>query len=241
MVKDSEPGDSEPGDETAAVAGNLASVREKIAGAAEAAGRPAEAATLIAISKSQSEARIRAALDAGQRVFGENRVQEAQAHWTALRSAYRDLELHFVGHLQSNKVAEAVALFDVIHSVDRPKLARALAREMARSGASVGLFVQVNIGAEPQKGGVAPGDAEAFIAGCREEYGLEIEGVMCIPPADEEPSPYFALLAGIAQRAGLANLSMGMTSDYEIAVRLGATHVRVGRAIFGARQALPGA
>ena len=232
---------SEPGEESAAVAGNLAAVRERIAAAGQAAGRPADAATLIAISKSQSEARIRAALDAGQRVFGENRVQEAQVHWTELRGAYPDLELHFVGHLQSNKVAEAVALFDVIHSLDRPKLARALAREMARSGARVGLFVQVNIGEEPQKGGVAPGDAEAFIADCREEYGLEIDGVMCIPPADQEPSPYFALLAGIAQRSGLRYLSMGMTGDYEIAVRLGATHVRVGRAIFGERQPPPSA
>jgi pyridoxal phosphate enzyme (YggS family) len=231
----------EPGEESAAVAGNLKEVRERIAAAGQAAGRPADAATLIAISKSQSEARIRAALDAGQRVFGENRVQEAQAHWTELRGAYPDLELHFVGHLQSNKVTEAVALFDVIHSLDRPKLARALAREMARSGARVGLFVQVNIGEEPQKGGVAPGDAEAFIADCREEYGLEIEGVMCIPPADQEPSPYFALLAGIAQRSGLRCLSMGMTDDYEIAVRLGATHVRVGRAIFGERQPPPSA
>lgn len=229
------------GDGSAAVAGNLAGVREKIATAGQAAGRPADAATLIAISKSQSQARIRAALDAGQRVFGENRVREAQAHWSELRGAYPDLELHFVGHLQSNKVAEAVALFDVIHSLDRPKLARALAREMARSGASARLFVQVNIGEEPQKGGVAPAEAEAFIADCREEHGLEIEGVMCIPPADQEPSPYFALLAGIARRAALGYLSMGMTGDYEIAVRLGATHVRVGRAIFGERQPPPGA
>ena len=223
------------------VADNLTLVRDKIAAAAAAAGRPADAATLIAISKSQSNVRIQAALDAGHRIFGENRVQEAQAHWGELRGAYPDLELHFVGHLQSNKVAEAVALFDVIHSLDRPKLARALAREIERSGAGIRLLVQVNIGEEPQKGGVAPGDAEAFIAGCREEHGLEIEGVMCIPPEGEEPSPYFALLAGIAQRAGLRHLSMGMTGDYEIAVRLGATHVRVGRAIFGERQPPPGA
>ncbi len=229
------------GDESAAVAGNLLSVRDKIARAAEGAGRLADAATLIAISKSQPIQRIQAALDAGQRIFGENRVQEARAHWTELRGAYSDLELHFVGHLQSNKVAEAVALFDVIQCVDRPKLARALAREIARSGAHIRLFVQVNIGEEPQKGGVAPGVAEAFIADCREQYGLEIEGVMCIPPEGEEPSPYFALLAGIAQRVGLTNLSMGMTSDYEIAVRLGATHVRVGRAIFGERQSPQGA
>ncbi len=228
-------------EESVAVAGNLDDVRAKIKAAAEAAGRPAGAATLIAISKSQPADRIEAALDAGQRIFGENRVQEAQAHWAGKRDAYPDLELHFVGHLQSNKVAEAVDLFDVIQCVDRPKLARALAREMARSGGHVRLFVQVNIGEEPQKGGVAPGDAEAFIAECREQHGLEIEGVMCIPPEGEEPSPYFALLAGIARRAGLSALSMGMTNDFETAVRLGATHVRVGRAIFGERQPPPNA
>ena len=225
----------EPVKETASVASNLVAVREKIEVAAKAADRSVDAVTLVAISKSQSMGRIQSALDAGQRIFGENRVQEAQAHWTDLRGGYPDLELHFVGHLQSNKVAEAVALFDVIQSVDRPKLARALAKEIERTARKVRIFVQVNIGEEPQKGGIAPGDAEAFIEACREEFGLEVEGVMCIPPADEEPSPYFALLAGIAQRAGLANLSMGMSSDYEIAVGLGATHVRVGTAIFGER------
>lgn len=225
----------EPVKETASVADNLVAVREKIEAAAEATDRSVDAVTLVAISKSQSMGRIQSALDAGQRIFGENRVQEAQAHWADLRGGYPDLELHFVGHLQSNKVAEAVALFDVIQSVDRPKLARALAKEIARTARKVRIFVQVNIGEEPQKGGIAPGDAEAFIEACREEFGLEVEGVMCIPPADEEPSPYFALLAGIAQRAGLTNLSMGMSGDYEIAVRLGATHVRVGTAIFGER------
>ncbi|MHA1536460.1 MAG: YggS family pyridoxal phosphate-dependent enzyme [Alphaproteobacteria bacterium] len=231
--------DGKSENEAAKVAGNLAGVREKIAAAATQAGRPADAARLIAVSKSQDIERIEAALGAGQRVFGENRVQEAQTHWADRRSAYPDLELHFIGHLQSNKVAEAVALFDVIQCVDRPKLARALAREIAGSGRRVRLFVQVNIGEEKQKGGVAPAQAEAFIAECREQHGLEIEGVMCIPPVDEEPAPYFALLAGIAGRAGVKYLSMGMTQDYETAVRLGATHVRVGRAIFGPRQSPP--
>ena len=221
--------------DTDLVSGNLDAVRSRIAEAAKLAGRDPARVTLVAISKSQTEARIEAALVAGQRIFGENRVQEAEGRWPALRQAYPDVELHFVGHLQSNKAAEAVALFDVIQSVDRVKLAHALAREMERQDRRPRCFVQVNTGEEPQKGGVLPDGAKQLVETCRGELGLQVEGLMCIPPADQEPAPHFALLAKLAKEFGLQGLSMGMSGDYDTAVRLGATHVRVGTGIFGDR------
>jgi hypothetical protein len=217
------------------IAGNLAAVCERIAAAARLAGRNAADVTLIAVSKQQPDARIAGALAVGQRVFGENRVQEAQDHWQERRAAGTGIELHLIGPLQTNKVRDAVALFDVIQTVDRPRLARHLADEFARVGETRRCFVEVNTGEEPQKAGVIPADADAFIAECR-ALGLPLAGLMCIPPQDEEASPHFALLRGIAERNGLAGLSMGMSADYEAAVELGATHVRVGTAIFGARQ-----
>ncbi|MBB4287296.1 YggS family pyridoxal phosphate-dependent enzyme [Roseospira goensis] len=221
------------------IAANLAAVKDRIAAAAREAGRAPEAVTLVAVAKTHGADRAEAALAAGHRVFGENRVQEAQAKWPALRARYPDLELHLVGALQSNKAAEAVALFDVIESVDRPKLAAALAKEMDRQGRRPACLVQINTGEEPQKAGSPPAEAEAFIAHCRDTLGLPVTGVMCIPPADEEPAPHFALLRGIAARAGLPVVSMGMSGDYETAVHLGATHVRVGTAVFGARPKPP--
>ena len=220
----------------AAVAGNIAEARAAIEGALKDAERSGPV-VLVAVSKQQPEARLRAALDAGHRVFGENRVQEAAAKWPALRNAYPGVELHLVGPLQSNKTAEAVALFDVIETVDRDKIATAIAAECARQGRRVRLFVQVNTGEEPQKAGVAPGAAAAFVARCRDVHGLEIEGLMCIPPADEPPAPHFALLAKLARQCGVRALSMGMSGDYPIAVQLGATHVRIGEGVFGARHA----
>ena len=217
------------------VAANLAGVLARIAKAAEAASRRAGDVTLVAVGKAHASERIVPALAAGHRVFGENRVQEAQAKWPALKAAYRGVELHLVGHLQTNKAREAVALFDVIESVDREKLARALAKEMARAGRRPRLFVEVNTGEEPQKTGVMPAAAAALIALCRDALELPVVGLMCIPPFDEEPSLHFALLADIARRNGLECLSMGMTADFEIAVGFGATHVRVGTAIFGER------
>ncbi len=219
------------------VAANLAAVEARIAEAARAAGRSPESVIPIAVSKAQPLARVRAALEAGHRTFGENRVQEAKAKWPPLKVAFADLELHLVGPLQTNKVGDAVALFDVIETVDRPKLARALAAEMTRTGRRLTCYVQVNTGEEPQKSGVLPGDADAFIAACREEYGLPVAGLMCLPPMDEEPALHFALLAEIARRHGLPLLSMGMSADFETAVRFGATHVRIGTEIFGARPA----
>ncbi|MGE0254736.1 MAG: YggS family pyridoxal phosphate-dependent enzyme [Alphaproteobacteria bacterium] len=216
-------------------AARLDAVRARIAAAAREAGRDPAAVTLIAISKQQSDERIAAVLAAGHRVFGENRVQEAEAHWSARRATVPDLALHMVGPLQTNKVREAVALFDAIHSVDRPRLAEALAKEMARSGRRPACFIEVNTGEEPQKAGVLPADADAFIERCRTEFALPLAGLMCIPPHDAVPAPHFALLATIAKRHGLASLSMGMSADYEAAVTLGATHVRVGTAIFGER------
>ncbi len=189
----------------------------------------------MAVSKLQPEERIEAALAAGQRVFGENRVQEAQARWAARRTRYPDLELHLVGPLQTNKAKDAVALFDVIETLDRAKLARALKGAMEATGRSPRLYVQVNTGEEPQKAGVPPAEAEEFVARMRDEHGLAIEGLMCIPPLDEEPALHFALLAKIAARNGLAGLSMGMSADFETAVRHGATSVRVGSALFGER------
>jgi pyridoxal phosphate enzyme (YggS family) len=217
------------------VAANLAAIREQIVLAAQAAGRAPAEVRLIAVSKTFGAESVRAALGCGQRLFGENRVQEAQAKYPALREACPELELHLIGPLQTNKVREAVQLFDVIQSVDRPKLAAALATEMAKSGRRVRCFIQVNTGAEPQKAGVLPEAADAFIAEARERHGLNIDGLMCIPPADEEPALHFALLREIARRNGILSLSMGMSGDFETAIRFGATHVRVGTAIFGGR------
>jgi len=216
------------------VAANLAAVRARIAAAAAAVGRDGAAVTLVAVSKAQPDVRVQAALAAGQRVFGENYVQEAKARWPALRAAYPDLQLHMIGPIQTNKAKDVVALFDVIETVDRPKLARALAKEMDRLGRRPVCFIEVNTGEEPQKAGVLPADADALIAECR-DLGLPVAGLMVIPPEHEEPSLHFALLAEIAKRNGLERLSMGMSADYEIAVQFGATQVRVGSAIFGAR------
>jgi hypothetical protein len=218
-----------------AVVANLATVRARIAAAAQAAGRTPAEIRLVAVSKTFDASVVAAALACGQAVFGENRVQEAQAKFPALRAAHPQLELHLIGPLQTNKARDAVALFDVIQSVDRPKLAAALAAEMARAGRRVRCFVQVNTGAEPQKAGILPEAADAFVAEAREKHGLAVEGLMCIPPADEEPAPHFALLREIARRNGMLALSMGMSGDFETAIRFGATHVRVGSAIFGAR------
>lgn len=213
----------------------LAEVRLAIARAEADALRPPGSVTLVAVSKTFGPEAIEPVLAAGQRVFGENRVQEAQGKWPALKVAYPDIELHLIGPLQSNKAKEAVALFDVIHTVDRPSVAQALAKEIARQGRAPRLLVQVNTGEEQQKAGVAPHEADAFIAACRDDYGLAIDGVMCIPPFEQSPGPHFALLAKIARRNGLALLSMGMSSDFETAIEVGATHVRVGSAIFGTR------
>lgn len=216
---------------------NLAAVRARIAAAAEAApGGPVPEPQLVAVSKTHGPAMIEAAIAAGQRVFGENRVQEAMAKWPALKATYPDIVLHLIGPLQTNKVPEAVALFDVIETVDREKLARKLAAEMDKTGRHLSCFIQVNTGEEPQKAGVGPAEADAFIAKCRDEYKLPVKGLMCIPPVNEDPAPHFALLGAIAKRNGLEILSMGMSGDYEIAVTFGATHVRVGTAIFGQRE-----
>ena len=203
--------------------------------AAEKAGRAASDVTLIAVSKTFDADAIRPALEVGHRVFGENRVQESQGKWPGLKDEFPDTELHLIGPLQSNKAADAVELFDVIHTVDREKIAKALAAEMDKQGKRPRLFVQVNTGEEPQKAGIAPKEAVAFVERCREVHGLTIEGLMCIPPADENPGPHFALLRKLAEEAGVDGLSMGMSGDYETAVQFGATHVRVGSAIFGAR------
>jgi pyridoxal phosphate enzyme (YggS family) len=213
----------------------LNDTRAAIARAAADCGRDPAAVTLVCVTKTFPAQDVRPLLEAGQRVFGENRVQEAMGKWPELRAAFPGVELHLIGPLQSNKASEAVATFDVIESVDREKIAKALAEEMARQGKRLRLFVQVNTGAEPQKAGVLPQDADAFIAACRDAYGLEIAGLMCVPPVEEQASPHFALLADIAARNGLRELSMGMSSDYELAIQLGATHVRVGSAIMGAR------
>lgn len=210
-------------------------MRGEIATAARAAGRDPASVTLLAVSKTFSAEEIRPVLDAGHRVFGENRVQEAKAKWPALRERYRDLVLHLVGPLQSNKARDAVALFDAIHTVDRPKIATAIADEMAKQDRVLTLFVEINSGGEPQKAGVLPEAADRFLAQCRGEFGLAIAGLMCIPPADEAPAPHFALAHKIAKRNGLAYLSMGMSADFVSAISFGATHVRVGTAIFGER------
>jgi pyridoxal phosphate enzyme (YggS family) len=213
----------------------LAEVRAKIATACKAAKRDLASVTLVAVSKTFGPEAVEPVLGAGQEVFGENRVQEAEGKWPALKAVHPQVELHLIGPLQSNKAAEAVALFDVIHSVDRPKIAAALAKEIGRQGRSPLLFVQVNTGAEPQKAGVLPEETDAFLAACWDEHGLKIEGLMCIPPLDENPAPHFALLEKIARRNGLTGLSMGMSADFETAIQFGATHVRVGSAIFGGR------
>ena len=217
------------------IAGNLRIVRTTIARAAEEANRDGRAVTLIAVGKAQPVERIEAALGAGQRVFGENYVQEAASRWPALRERYPEVELHMIGALQTNKAKEAVALFDVIQTVDRPRLAAALAKEMARQGREVPVLVQVNTGEEPQKAGVMPADADGFVAACKNEHGLRVLGLMAIPPADEDIALHAAFLAKIAARNGLEVLSIGMSEDYADAVRFGATHVRVGSAIFGER------
>ena len=218
-----------------ALAGRLAAVRAAVAEAARAAARAPDDVALVAISKTKPAEAVEAAYDAGQRLFGENRVQEAQDKFPALRARHPDLELHLVGALQSNKAREAVRLFDVIQSLDRPKLAKALAREMARQDRRPRCLVQINTGEEAQKAGVPPRDADAFIKTCRDDLGLPVTGLMCIPPAADEPAPHFAFLREIARRNGLKALSMGMSADYETAIALGATCVRVGTAIFGAR------
>ena len=219
-------------DPPAGPAQSYAAVVARIARAAQAAGRAAADVTLVAVSKQQPWEAIEPVLAAGQKVFGENRVQEAQDRWAARGG---DLVLHLIGPLQTNKAADAVGFFDVIETLDREKLARVLAGEMARQGRTPRLYVQVNSGEEPQKAGVAPAEADAFIAACRKTYGLEPEGLMCIPPLAEPPGPHFALLAKIAARNGLSKLSMGMSDDFETAIAFGATSVRVGSAVFGAR------
>jgi pyridoxal phosphate enzyme (YggS family) len=210
-------------------------VRGRIAQAARDFGRDPGAVTLVCVSKTFPAEAIEPALAAGERVFGENRVQEAQGKWPGLKTRYPDVELHLIGPLQSNKAREAVALFDVIETVDRPKIAEVLAAEIRRSGRHPKLYVEVNTGAEPQKAGVLPQEADAFIARCRDELGLEISGLMCIPPEDEQRSPHFALLARIAARNAIPVLSMGMSADFELAIQQGATHVRIGTALFGQR------
>jgi pyridoxal phosphate enzyme (YggS family) len=214
---------------------NLRDILARIEAARKSALAPAPSTTLIAITKTVGAEQIRPVIETGHRVFGENRVQEAQAKWSPLKSARDDIALHLVGPLQTNKVRDAVALFDAIHALDRPKLALALRDEFARAERQPLLFIQVNTGEEPQKAGVVPRDAPGFIDYCRETLGLPLFGLMCIPPVDEAPAPHFALLAKLARARGLAGLSMGMSADFEIAIRFGATHVRVGTAIFGER------
>lgn len=217
------------------VAANLAGIRAAISRAEKDHGRKPGGVMLVAVSKTKSAEEILPALEAGQRIFGENRVQEAMGKWPELRQLFPDLELHLIGPLQTNKVKEAVQLFDVIETLDREKLAAELAKEARKAGKSPKLFVQVNTGAEPQKAGILPEKADGFIRTCREVHGLTITGLMCIPPADEPPSAHFALLGKIAKRNGIETLSMGMSADFDAAIQAGATHVRIGSAIFGER------
>ncbi len=226
---------------TQSPAERLAAVENKIDTALGEAGRSREELTLIAVSKTQPAENIDPVIAAGQKVFGENRVQEAQGKWPQLRERFTDLELHLIGGLQTNKVRDALQLFDVIHTVDRPKLARTIANELARSDRQPQLFVQVNTGEESQKSGVDPREADEFLRQCRETYQLPIAGLMCIPPIEDEPSLHFALLRKIAQRNGISGLSMGMSADYDVAIQFGATHIRVGTAIFGPRNPPPAA
>ncbi len=215
--------------------GGIASVRDDIASACREAGRDPSSVTLVAVSKTFGADAIAPVVAAGQRVFGENRVQEAKAKWPPLIAAHPGIELHLIGPLQSNKAREAVALFDAVHSLDRASLAETLSKEIKKQGRQPLLFVEINTGAEPQKAGVLPQDTDAFVATCRDSYGLEISGLMCIPPHNEAPAPHFALTAKIARRNGLKFLSMGMSADFKTAIAFGATHVRVGSAIFGVR------
>jgi pyridoxal phosphate enzyme (YggS family) len=217
------------------VAQNLTDVTQRIAAEARAAGRDPAGVTLVAVSKTHPAEAVAEALDAGHRVFGENRVQEGMAKFPGLRERWPDLSLHMIGHIQTNKAEDVAAHFDVVETIDRPKLARALRRAMDKTGRELRCFVQVNTGEEPQKGGVAPADAEALVDLCRGELALTLVGLMCIPPVADDPAPHFALLADMARRFGLASLSMGMSGDFETAIALGASHVRVGTAIFGAR------
>jgi pyridoxal phosphate enzyme (YggS family) len=223
--------------ETTGVARSLARVRGEIAAACREVGRTPDSVTLIAVSKTFGAESIEPVIVAGQRVFGENRVPEAKGKWPALRQRHPGIELHLIGSLQTNKVRDAVALFDCIHSLDRASLASELRKEIARAARAPRLLVQINTGAEPQKGGVLPDQADAFLQACRSEYGLTVEGLMCIPPFEEAPAPHFALTAKIAARNGLRCLSMGMSADFATAIAFGATHVRVGTAIFGDRPA----
>lgn len=218
------------------VSSRLARVREEIASAANAARCDRSSVKLVAVTKTAAASAIEQTIGQGQHRFGENRVQEAKSKWPELKAKHPGVELHLIGPLQSNKVQDAIALFDVVETVDRPKIARALAEEIARQGNAPRLFVQVNTGEEPQKAGVPPDELDDFVARCRGEFGLPIEGLMCIPPFDEEPSMHFALLAKLAARLGLPELSMGMSGDFAKAIAFGATYVRVGAAIFGARQ-----
>jgi PLP dependent protein len=213
----------------------LAVVRAEIAHACEQHRRDVASVTLVAVSKTFDSVAIEPVIAQGQRVFGENRVQESLAKWPGLKERYPDISLHLIGPLQSNKTKEAVALFDAIHTVDRPSLCAALAKEIQKQGKSPLLFVEINTGAEPQKAGVLPEQADEFLRACREAYGLDVRGLMCIPPHEEAPGPHFALTAKIAARNGLKLLSMGMSADFPVAIQFGATHVRVGSAIFGAR------
>lgn len=217
---------------------SLEYIRSRIERAHQRFGPPPDSVELVAVSKTFDAAAIRPFLDAGQRVFGENRVQEAKEKWPELRASYDGIELHLIGPLQTNKAREAVALFDVIQTVDRDKLAGILAEEMKRAGRRLPVFVQVNIGQEEQKAGIAPADAAAFVGRCRDLHGLDVVGLMCIPPEADPPGPYFAHLASLARDAGVEKLSMGMSGDFETAIAMGATHVRVGSALFGARDVM---
>ena len=218
------------------IAANLGETKARIAKAAQAWGRAADDVHLVAVSKTHPAEAVVAALEAGHRLFGENRVQEAAAKFPALRQLYPDLKLHLIGPLQTNKIKQAIETCDAIESVDRDKLAQGIAAELAKNPKKIELFIQVNTGEEAQKAGILPAEADDFIRRCREEYRLPIVGLMCIPPAEEHPAPHFALLGEIAKRTGLTQLSMGMSGDYELAIQLGATHVRVGTAIFGVRE-----
>ena len=229
------PAPAEGGLSAVDVAANLAAVKAEVEDAARAAGRAASEITLIAVSKGHPTSRILPALAAGHTTYGENRVQEASEKWQALRSEWPSAVLHYIGALQTNKVRDAVAIADAIHAIDRPKLAAALAREMERQGRRPDCFIQVNTGAEPQKAGILPDGFDALVARCRDDLMLPVVGLMCIPPAGEDPAPHFTLLRELAKRHGLDRLSMGMSADYRTAIALGATHVRVGTAIFGAR------
>lgn len=222
------------------IAANLADVKARIAAQAKAWNRAADGVHLVAVGKTHPAEAIEAALIAGHRLFGENRVQEAAVKFPALRTRYPDLKLHLIGPLQTNKIRQALETCDAIETLDRDKLAQGLAAELAKTGRPIDLFIQVNTGEEEQKAGVLPRDADDFIRRCREEYKLPIVGLMCIPPAEEHPAPHFALLGEIAKRHGLRQLSMGMSGDYELAIQLGATHVRVGTAVFGARETVAG-